>query len=1036
MHSDPALVEQRARRALERRIRPAIHGPAVPLAVSAWEAPGAVPFARAAAASYRPFALGEAWGQPWSTTWFALSGEVPQAWTGEAVEALIDLGWPEVPPPGFSCEGLVYDAAGAEVKGLAPRSAWAPVAPAARSVRLWVEAAANPQIAEDTAWLGDPTALRGPAGRAPLYHLRRAELAVRRPAVAELVADVEVLLGLAAELAATDARRATILYALERMLDRLDLDDVAETAEPAAAELSAVLASPAAPSAHRISAIGNAHIDTAWLWPLAETHRKVARTLASALQLADTHPGQVFAFSQAQQLDWLRTERPALYERVRAAIAGGRIVPVGGLWVEPDGNLPGGEAMVRQLVYGKRFFLEELGIETEEVWMPDSFGYSAALPQLAALAGNRFMLTQKLSWNRTNRFPHHTFWWGGIDGTRLFTHFPPVDSYNAEMTPAELTHAARNFAEAGRATRSLVPFGHGDGGGGPTREMLAAIEREANLEGLPRVAIETPGAFFEQALAEYPDAPVFSGEFYLELRRGTFTSQARVKAANRRCEHLMHEAELWAATATVRTGAPYPAEALERLWKQVCLLQFHDILPGSSIAWVYRDAEAQYAAVIREGEAIVATALTALAGPGQTTVRFNATPDPWDGVPALGAAIGHPAGDETAGDEAAGRAAADGLSHRTAADRAPAPARVLGPDADGAAMLDNGLLRVAVDAAGLVTSLVDVRSARDAIAPGAAGNLLQLHPDTPNDWEAWDVDAFYRNVHTDLADVESVAVADEAPERVAVRLRRRFGGSTVEQTLSLWRGERALRVDTEIDWHEHERFLKAAWPFDVHAAVATSEIQFGHLQRPTHANTSWDAARFEVWAHRFVHVGEAGWGVAVTSTATYGHDVARTTRPDGGTTTTLRLSVLRGPRYPDPSADQGRHRFGWRIHPGASLADAVREGYRTNLPLRSVTGGNAPAPLVELAGGQAKIATVKLADDGGGDVIVRLYEPLGGRTGCSLVPGFEASEVHEVDLLERPVTTPSGALGPLAEGSAELRLRPFQVLTVRIRRAA
>lgn len=1005
MHFDQALIERRVRNALERRIRPEIYGPAAALTVSAWEAPGAVAFAAAREAIYRPFTVGEPWGAPWSTTWFALAGEVPAEWQGTPVEAVVDLGWHRG-SPGFSCEGLVYDAAGTEVKGLAARSNWVPVHAGTSRVELWLEAAANPRIDPAFPLLGDPAT----AGGQPLYRLRRAELAVRRPAVAALVCDIEVLLGLAAELERDDPRRPTILRALERMLDRLGPGDVAAGAVEAADELAGVLSQPAVPSAHRISAIGNAHIDTAWLWPLAETRRKVARTLASALQLADTEPDQVFAFSQAQQLDWLRADRPELYERVRAAVAAGRIVLVGGLWVEPDGNLPGGEALVRQLVYGKRFFLQEFGIETEDVWMPDSFGYTAALPQLAALAGNRFMLTQKLSWNQTNRFPHHTFWWEGIDGSRLFTHFPPVDTYNAEMTPAELVHAARTYAEAGRATRSLVPFGYGDGGGGPTREMVAAIHREADLEGLPRVAIETPAQFFAQALEEYPDAPVWSGELYLERHRGTFTSQARVKEANRRCEHLMREAELWAATSAVRLGTTYPARDLERLWKQVCLLQFHDILPGSSIAWVYDEAHAMYAAIVEEAEAIIAGALQELAGPGERTVRFNAAPHAWRGVPALGAAGDPP-------------------------PEAPA-ARVEGPDSDGAFVLDNGLVRATVDRAGLVTSLQDLAGRRQALAPGASGNLLQLHHDTPNDWDAWDVDAFYRNQRLELTDAEAVVVDETDSASAAVSVRCRFGDSTVDQVLSLHPGEACLRVDTEVDWHEHERFLKAAWPFDVHAGVATSEIQFGHLQRPTHANTSWDAARFEVWAHRFIHVGEAGWGVAVTTTAGYGHDVSRCTRPGGGTTTTVRLSLLRGPRYPDPEADQGRHHFSWRVHPGADIADAVREGYRTNLPLRTVTGETAPEPLVRVEGGDAVVEAVKLADDGTGDVIVRLYEPLGGRTTGSLVPGFAASELLEVDLLERPVARSTGALGMLRDGAAQLRLRPFQVLTARIRPAS
>ncbi len=1004
MHSDQSVIEQRVRKALQHRIRPEIYGPAVPLTVSAWEAPGPVDFATARAGSYRPFTVGGPWGAPWSTTWFALDGEVPREWHDEDVEAVVDLGWPGG-SPGFSCEGLVYDAGGHELKGLAARSCWVPVPAGATRVQLWLEAAANPRIDPAFPLLGDPAT----AGRAPLYQLRCAELAVRRPAVAGLVSDIEVLLGLAVELAGDDPRRPTILRALERMLDHLGPGEVAAGAEQAARDLAEVLAQPAVPSAHRISAIGNAHIDTAWLWPLAETRRKVARTLASALQLAETEPEQVFAFSQAQQLDWLRSDRPELYQRVKAAIAAGRIVLVGGLWVEPDGNLPGGEALVRQMVYGKRFFLDEFGIETEDVWMPDSFGYTAALPQLAALAGNRFMLTQKLSWNQTNRFPHHTFWWEGIDGTRLFTHFPPVDTYNAEMTPAELVHAARTYSEAGRATRSLVPFGYGDGGGGPTREMVAAIRRSADLEGLPRVALETPAAFFAQALEEYPDAPVWSGELYLELHRGTFTSQARVKAANRRCEHLLREAELWTATATVRLGAAYPAADLERLWKQVCLLQFHDILPGSSIAWVYDDAEAMYGAIIEEAEAIVSGALQALAGRGARTIRFNAAPHACGGVPALGASIDPPP---------------------------PAPAvRIEGPDRDGAVVLDNGLVRATVNRSGLVISLIDLTHGREALAPDSPGNLLQCHYDAPNDWEAWDVDGFYRNRRVDLIDAEAVAADQTDPPRAAVSVRRRFGDSSVVQVLSLHPGEACLRIDTEVDWHEHERFLKVAWPFDVHAAVATGEIQFGHLQRPTHVNTSWDAARFETWGHRFIHVGEAGWGVALTTTAHYGHDVTRATRSGGGTTTTVRLSLLRGPRHPDPEADQGHHRFSWRVHPGAEIADAVREGYRTNLPPRSVNGDIAPEPLVRIEGGEALVEAIKLAEDGSGDVIARLYEPLGGRTEGSLVPGFAARELLEVDLLERPVKRATGALGSLRNGASALRLRPFQVLTVRIRRA-
>jgi Alpha-mannosidase len=440
----------------------------------------------------------------------------------------------------------------------------------------------------------------------------------------ELAQDFWTLSGLLAELPADLPRRAEVLRALERAVDAVDPDDVSGTAALGRAELAGVLASPAHASAHRIHAVGHAHIDTAWLWPVRETVRKVARTFASVLALMDEDPDFVFAASSAQQYAWLQEHYPGLFERVRARVSEGRFVPVGGMWVESDTNMPGGEALARQFVAGKRFFLDELDVEPREVWLPDSFGYSAALPQIIAAAGCRWFLTQKISWNETNEMPHHTFGWEGIDGTQVFTHFPPVDTYNAQLSGAELARAQRRYAEKGRANTSLVPFGWGDGGGGPTREMLAAAARTRDLEGSPTVRMTTPEAFFRAAQEEYPRPPVWSGELYLEFHRGTYTSQARTKRGNRRSEHLLREAELWAATAAVRAGAPYPAEALARCWRTVLLQQFHDILPGTSIAWVHREAERAYAAVAAELEGIIEGALAVLTGAGERAVSCNA----------------------------------------------------------------------------------------------------------------------------------------------------------------------------------------------------------------------------------------------------------------------------------------------------------------------------------------------------------------------------------------------------------------------------
>jgi alpha-mannosidase len=1034
VHDDHRQVTERLDRALRRLIRPAIYATSTPLSLEMWQAPGEpVPFAEAAAAGHVPAKVGDPWGPPWSTTWFLARGTVPHSWAGRRVEAVLDLGHPSA-GPGFQAEALAYDLDGVPIKGIHPRSQHVPIAaPAAGGevVALRLEAAANPDVLADDfipTLVGD----RSTAGSDPLYRIARADLAVLDESVWHLHLDTLVASELMATLAWRDPRKHELLRALERMLDVLDPRDVAASAAGARAVLAPALARPANASAHVLSAVGHAHIDTAWLWPIRETIRKCIRTFANVTALGNEYPELVFACSQAQQYAWVKDHQPAVYERFVAAVKDGQVVPVGAMWVEPDGNLPGGEAMARQLVHGKRFFLDELGVECREIWMPDSFGYNAAMPQLARLAGIDWFLTQKLSWNQVNKLPHHTFWWEGIDGSRVFTHFPPVDTYNAGLEGAELAHAVANFAEKGRSTRSLLPFGYGDGGGGPTREMLERARRLADLEGSPRVVIESPAEFFAAAQAEYPDAPVWSGELYLELHRATFTSQAKLKWGNRRCEHLLREAELWAATAAVRHGAAYPYDELDRLWKVVLLHQFHDILPGSSIAWVHREAADAHDAAMADLNQLIATATTTLAGSGTTPWIFNAgpqhrheviggTPAGVASVPALGAAT---------------------MTMTAAATVTPAVAVT-------SRSLDNGLVRVELDDDGLIASLRDLTAGREVFAPGSRGNLLQLHTDQPNHWDAWDLDAHYRNRRVDLTRVEAITQVGDDPMVGAVRVERRFGDSRVTQTIQVRAGSPRVEVTTEIDWHQEEEILKVAFPIDVHADRSTAEIQFGHVHRPTHTNTSWDAARFETYAHRWLHVGEPGYGVAVINDATYGHDVTRTSRDGGGTTTTVRLSLVRGPRSPDPNADAGLHRMTYAIVAGASIGDAVAEGYALNLPLRAVAGsppggdagtGGGLAPLVTVDNPAVVVEAVKLADDRSGDVIVRLYESRGGRASATLQAGFETDSVQVVDLLERPLDLAGRTLAPVTGdggggGDVRLQLRPFQIVTLRLGRA-
>ena len=1062
MHTNPALTEQRAARMLHERIAPAVHAASVPLALTAWRAPGEpVPFGEAATQDYEPIHPGDPWGPPWGTTWIHATGVVPDGWRdrdGHRIELVVDLGFTDS-QPGFQAEGLLRRADGSAIKAISPRNRAADWEGEPDAIDVYIEAASNPDVAGGFEFAPTPLGYRETAGQDPLYRLRRVDVALRDLTVWELVQDLTVLLELAEDLPADSTRRARIDVALERAVDRVDPRNVSGTAAAARAELAGALASPAAASAHHVIAVGHAHIDSAWLWPVRETVRKCVRTFSSVLDLMDSDPAFVFACSSAQQYAWVKEDQPELYERIRRRVAEGRFIPVGGMWLEADTNMPGSEALARQMIEGKSFFIEEFGVETRDVWLPDSFGYTGSLPQIIRAAGSRWFLSQKLSWNDTDRMPHHTFAWEGIDGSRVLAHFPPVDTYNSRLAVSELHHAESNFAEKGVASSSIVPFGWGDGGGGPTREMLAAAHRMEDLEGVATVELGSPNTFFERAEAELGwaagptgagpggagaarptrlgGAPVWSGEMYLEFHRGTYTSQLRTKQGNRRSEHLLREAELWAASAAVGRGEDYPYETLKECWRTVLRNQFHDILPGTCIGWVYQRTEAEYAEVARRLEEVIARAASALTGPGEDPLLLNAAPADVAGVPSL--AIG-PA--------------------------APPGEPVTITELDDGVVLDNGLLRVTVDAAGLITSLVDLEADREVLTPGAAAGLLQLHPDAPRQWDAWDIDPEYRNAVEDITDVTGLDVdarGPQAPDAV-VRVTRRVGrDSSLAEEIRLSPGSRQVVLDIDIDWHERQRLLKLAFPLDIKADASTSEMQFGHVERPTHQNTSWDAARYEICAHRWIHVGEPGYGVAVLNDSTYGHDVTRDVDGQGHPSTTVRLSLVRAPLFPDPQADQGRHRLRVALRPGASIGDAVTEGYAFNLPARTVRGGHGAPPLVSVTGAGVVVEAVKLAEDRSGDVVVRLYESLGARTRARVTAGFEASGVVATDLLERPLddgpaldvtaggagpggaaaanlSNPDGSDGPASAPSAPsalsaaFELRPFQIVTLRFAR--
>jgi alpha-mannosidase len=874
------------------------------------------------------------------------------------------------------------------------------------------------------------------AGEAPIYRFRRAELVLVDTDAEALAYDLEVLDGVMRTMRLDDPRRVRYLRALEASLDRLP--DVAAASRIVRPLLG--LADPNVDSSdrHRAVAIGHAHIDTAWLWPIRETRRKCIRTFASAVALMDDYPEYRFACSSAQHYAWIEELQPELFQRITERVERGQWVPVGGMWVEADMNLPSGESLVRQIVFGQRYFEEKFGRRCEEVWIPDVFGYPAGLPQVFAAGGMTRFVTQKLSWNKQNRFPHSTFWWEGLDGTRVLTHFPPVDTYNAEITPNEVMHSVRNFREHGWSAQSLMPFGHGDGGGGPTREMLERARRLAMIDPNLSLEVGTPDDFFDCVESEIDGGarvPVWRGELYFETHRGTLTSQLRTKLGNRRCERLLVEAELWAATLGRRAD-------VDPLWRDVLTQQFHDILPGSSIAWVHADAEAVFDRVGLELdtriEALLQEIVARCPEHGNDVWLANAADVPIDGIVLVDLDPLPP--DEVGQRLSDGRTAVGVRVEPFAAvplTRAMAEAR---PIDDRVVLSDtsmtNSRLAVRWDSAGNITSIIDLVSARELVPPGQLCAVLELAPDHPVEYDAWDLESWTRRHAVALTDRHAtVEITDAGPLVGRVTVRRSFGPSTSTVVYEMRSGSGELMIHVDLDWRHDEHLLSMAFPIDVRTDVASCDVQFGVVSRPTHPSNPWDAAKFEVCAHRYVDVSEPTFGVAVLNCGRYGHSVF-----DGA----IRVSLARAAAYPDPDADRGRHQVTLAVHPHRGGLAGVRDAAaRLNAPLRVVARAGGPGdehgaglehtvPVVRVTSetGGVEVDAVKCADDGSGDLIVRLHEACGSRVTVAVQANRRIAEAWYCNLLEEP-----GRGEEVGDGIASFTLRPFQLVTLRLRLA-
>ncbi len=778
-----------------------------------------------------------------------------------------------------------------------------------------------------------------------------------------------------------------------------------------------------------VHCLGHTHIDVAWLWTLAQTREKAQRSFATVLRLMEQYPEYKFMSSQPQLYQYVKEDAPELYRQIKERAAQGRWEVEGAMWLEADCNLTSGESLVRQILHGKQFMREEFGVDSHILWLPDVFGYSAAMPQILRKSGVDRFFTTKISWNEANKMPYDVFMWEGIDGSEVFTSLGTardvalpgendnITTYLGNTEPRQIMGTWERFQQKEYSSQVLSTFGFGDGGGGPNANHLEVQRRmAAGLPGFPRTKIGEAGDFLEclyadvqKRAAETGRMPRWVGELYLEFHRGTYTSIAKNKKNNRKSELLLQKAETLSVLAQRLTGLAYPEKALYDQWQTVLLHQFHDIIPGSSIHEVYEDSDRAYAQVLAEGGNIASTALQALArqvsGSGLLVynplgfarsglVRYGDNTYWAEDVPAMGYKVIEPAarGSQVAASENA---------------------------------LENSCYRLTLDEKGDIASLFDKRAGRELCKPGCCLNQLQVFEDFPRDYDAWEVSKYYKDKMWPVTELVSSTVVDDTARR-GIRMTKRYEDSSITQTVWLYDASPRIDFETEVDWHQRHQLLKAAFPLDIHAQEATYEIQFGHLTRPTHSNTSWDAMKFEVCAQKWADISEHGYGVALLNDCKYGYSAQGST---------LSLSLLKSATYPDPEADQGHHAFTYSLVPHVGdfrEAGVIQQAYCLNQPLMAAPASGTQLPetfsLVRCSQENVIIETVKQAQDGNG-WILRLYEAFGKRGQAELTFGLPFQKVQLCDLMEAPV---EGADISVQGQRVTLPVKNFEIVTLRI----
>ncbi|HBE79868.1 MAG TPA: alpha-mannosidase [Firmicutes bacterium] len=893
-----------------------------------------------------------------------------------------------------------------------------------------------------------------------------AELVVVDESIKEFYYDLTVAIRVAEELPENDWRRPELLKIINDTINRLDLrqpfsENFYSSLGDAGDYLKQDFYGKMAGHQEAIATcVGHSHIDVAWLWTVEQTREKTARSFGTVLKLMEQYPDYVYMSSQPQLYQFLKEDYPDLYDKIKARAKEGRWEPEGAMWLEADCNLTSGESLVRQLLYGTRFFKQEFGVESKVLWLPDVFGYSAALPQILKKSGVDYFVTSKISWNQFNKLPYDTFMWRGIDGTEILSYFittiypgnnhhPYGTTYNGQITPHVVSRSWDHYLQKDVNNDILIAYGYGDGGGGPTAEMLENAERlNKGLPGCPRVKLGKLGDYLEKLAAQVTGAkllPKWVGELYLEFHRGTYTSMARNKRYNRKSEYLYQDVEFLSVLAMM-LGRDYPQADIEQGWKIILLNQFHDILPGSSIREVYETSRQQYEKILEDGRELADKALTVVAAKigleKPSVIVFNTLSFRRNDlvIVNLEEQVNISSLEDQAGmaipvqmvEEGSKRKAifyAPDLPpkgyHSFALGNQPAPT-----EKDlliSQTRLENKFFVLEIDAKGTISSFYDKTNQRQLLKPGERGNKLQAFEDKPMNWDNWDIDIYYQEKEWEIDNVTEAEVIETGPVRGGIRITKQFSRSRIMQKIYIYQDIPRIDFETWVDWKEDQVLLKVAFPLDIHADKATYDIQFGNVERPTHWNTSWDWSRFEVCAHKWADISEAGFGVSLLNDCKYGHDIK-----DGN----MRLTLLKSGNMPNKDADREEHHFVYSLYPHTGdwrRGQTVQMAFDLNVPLYAKVEKAHPGSLpnscsiFELDQENVILESVKKAEDSD-SIVVRLYECYNQRSRVRLSSTKQLLEVWECDLMENN-------LQPLVvtENGFEFEMKPYEIKTYKIK---